>query len=222
MSIFIEIILWAMIVAGVALGVKTGFIRMASKPVKLILSIVIAFALCVPFAEGVVAPIIEKPISNYVYEFLLKNCPELNVENIAQELPTILKIAAGMYGIDIEEIVAQNAGLDIIAEITSVLSTPVIAILSTIISFVLLYFVSKLVITLILSLIDLIFSNGVFGVLNRTLGGISGAVISMALAWALSIFIEFICHINGSGLEDPGLLYNFFNTYSPIELFLSF
>ena len=212
MSIFIEILLWAIIVVGVALGIRAGFIRMAAKPVKLILSLVLAFTLCTSVAEGIVAPIIEQPITNYIYDFLAENCPELNIENVAEELPTVLKMAAGMYGIDVEEIVAQNAGRDIIGEITTVLAEPVISILAIIVSFVILFVVSKL----------LIFSNGVFGVLNKTLGGISGAIISLAISWAVAIFVEFLYHINGTGLENPGFLYTFFNTYSPIELLLSF
>lgn len=222
MSIFVEILLWVILLVGVALGIRSGFIRMAAKPVKLILSLVLAFSLCTSVAEGIVTPIIEQPITNYIYDFLAENCPELNIENVAEELPTVLKMAAGMYGINVEEIVAQNAGRDIIAEITAVLAAPVISILAIIVSFVLLYFVSKLLITLALSLIDLIFSNGIFGALNKILGGISGAVISFAVAWALAVLIEFLYHINGNGLENPGLLYTFFNTYSPIELLLSF
>lgn len=222
MSIFVEILLWVILVIGIALGIKSGFIRMAAKPTKLILSLVLAFSLCTSVANGIVAPIIEQPITNYIYEFLVENCPEINIENVAQELPTILKMAAGMYGIDIEEIVAQNAGRDIIAEITATLAEPVISIFALIISFVLLYIISKLLITLALSLIDLVFSNGVFGVLNKTLGGISGAIISFAVAWAVAVFIEFLYHINGAGLDNPGILYTFFNTYSPIELLLSF
>ena len=222
MSIFVEILLWVILLVGVALGIRSGFIRMAAKPVKLILSLVLAFSLCTSVAEGIVTPIIEQPITNYIYDFLAENCPELNIENVAEELPTVLKMAAGMYGINVEEIVAQNAGRDIIAEITAVLAAPVISILAIIVSFVLLYFVSKLLITLALSLIDLIFSNGIFGALNKILGGVSGAVISFAVAWALAVLIEFLYHINGNGLENPGLLYTFFNTYSPIELLLSF
>ena len=222
MSIFVEILLWVILVIGIALGIKSGFIRMAAKPTKLILSLVLAFSLCTSVANGIVAPIIEQPITNYIYEFLVENCPEINIENVAQELPTILKMAAGMYGIDIEEIVAQNAGRDIIAEITATLAEPVVSIFALIISFVLLYVISKLLITLALSLIDLVFSNGVFGALNKILGGISGAIISFAVAWAVAVFIEFLYHINGAGLDNPGILYTFFNTYSPIELLLSF
>lgn len=222
MSIFVEIILWAIIIVGVALGVKAGFIRMAAKPVKLILSLVLAFALCASFATAVVTPIIEQPITNYIYEFLFENCPELNIDNVAEELPTVLKMAAGMYGIDVEEIVAQNAGRDIIAEITAVLAEPVISIFATIISFVILYFVFKLVVTIALALVDLIFSNGVFGALNKVLGGVSGAIISFAAAWAVAVLVEFLFHINGNGMENAGILYTFFNTYSPIELLLSF
>jgi uncharacterized membrane protein required for colicin V production len=222
MSVFVEIVLWAILVVGIALGVRAGFIRMAAKPVKLILSLVLAFTLCASVAEGVVAPIIEQPITNYIYEFLAENCPELNIENVVEELPTVLKMAAGMYGIDVEEIVAQNAGRDIIGEITAVLAEPVISIFAIIISFVILFLISKLLVTLALALVDLVFSNGVFGALNKTLGGLSGAIISVAVAWAVAVLIEFLYHINGTGMENAGILYVFFNTYSPIELLLSF
>jgi uncharacterized membrane protein required for colicin V production len=222
MSVFVEIVLWAILVVGVALGVRAGFIRMAAKPIKLILSLVLAFTLCTSVAEGIVVPIIEQPITNYIYEFLAENCPELNIGNVVEELPTVLKMAAGMYGINVEEIVAQNAGRDIIAEITAVLSEPVISIFAIIISFVLLFLAFKLVVTLALSLVDLLFSNGVFGALNKVLGGISGAIISVAVAWAVAVIVEFLYHINGTGIENAGILYEFFNTYSPIELLLSF
>ena len=222
MNIFIEILLWAIIAVGAALGIKSGFIRMAAKPVKLVLAIVIAFSLATAFAEGVVVPIIETPITNYIYDFLSENCPEINAENIMEELPTVLKMAAGMYGVDLEELALEYAEFDIIREITNTLANPVIEIFSLIIAFVVLYLVSKLLISLALALLDLIFSGGIFGVLNRVLGGISGTVLAIVAAWGVAVLVEFSFHINSNGMENAGFLYTFFNTYSPIELLLSF
>ena len=222
MHIFIEILLWVIIAVGTALGIKSGFIRMAAKPVKFVLAIVLAFSLCTAFAEGIVMPIIERPITNYIYDFLSENCPVLTPENITEELPTILKMAAGMYGIDLEELALQYAEFDVIAEITNALASPVIEIFSLIIAFVLVYFIGKLLITLALALLDLIFSGGIFGALNRVLGGISGTVLSIVVAWAVAVLVEFLFHINSDGMESAGFLYTFFNTYSPIELLLSF
>ncbi len=222
MSVVIEILLWSIIVVGAVLGVKSGFIKMAAKPVKLVLAIVVAFSLCSAVAEGIIVPIIDKPITNYIYEFLVENCPALTTENVAEELPTVLKMAAGIYGVNVEEIVSQNAGLGIIEEITSVLATPVVQILAIIISFVLLYLIAKVLVSLLLALLDTIFSGGVFGKLNKVLGGLSGTILSAAIAWAVAIFVEFLFHINAGGIENPGMLYSFFNTYSPIELLLSF
>ncbi len=222
MNIFIEILLWAIIAVGAALGIKSGFIRMAAKPVKLVLAIVIAFSLATAFAEGVVVPIIETPITNYIYDFLSENCPDINAENIMEELPTVLKMAAGMYGVDLEELAIQYAEFDIVREITNTLASPVIDIFSLIIAFVVLYFVSKLLISLALALLDLIFSGGIFGVLNRVLGGVSGTVLAIVAAWGVAVLVEFLFHINSNGMENAGFLYTFFNTYSPIELLLSF
>lgn len=222
MPIFTEILLWAIIAVGAALGIRSGFIRMAAKPVKFVLAIILAFSLCTVFAEGIVVPIIEKPITNYIYEFLLENCPEINPQNIMDEIPTILKMAAGMYGIDLEEMAAQYADKDIILEITNALSAPVIEIFSVIISFVIVYLLSKLLVSLALALLDLIFSDGIFGALNRVLGGVSGTVLAVVAAWAVAVIMEFLFHINADGMENAGFLYTLFNTYSPIELLLSF
>ncbi len=222
MSIFVEILLWAVIIIGAALGVHNGFIKMAGKPVKFVLSVSVAVSLCTAFSEGVVIPIIDKPITNYIYVFLSRNCPELNAENILEELPTVLKMAAGISGIDVEELAAEYAGVDIIYEITDKLSSPVIELFSLIISFVLVYFIVKLLITLILVLLDLIFSDGIFGAMNKVLGGVSGTILAVAAAWAIAVFVEFLFHINSDGMENAGYLYTIFNTYSPIELLLSF
>lgn len=221
-SVFIEILLWAIIVFGAVWGIHSGFIKMAGKPVKFVLSIVLAFSLCSVFASSVVMPIIDQPITNYIYEFLSKNCPDINAENILDELPTVLKMAAGMSGIDIEELASQYSGVDIIFEITDKLASPVIELFSLIISFVIVYFVAKLLITILLAVLDFIFNDGLFGAMNKVLGAASGTILALAAAWAVAVIVEFLFHINSDGMENAGYLYTFFNTYSPIELLLSF
>lgn len=216
-SIAFEIILWLMILVGVILGIRAGFVRMAAKPLKLVLAIVVAFAFCSLVAESVVIPMINEPITNYIYGFLAENCPELSINNVAEEIPTVLKFAANLYGINLEEIVAQNAGRDIIAEITSVIATPVVRILAIAASFLVLYIASKIVVALAFALIDLLFSYGIFGSLNKILGALCGGVVAFGVAWAVAVLVKTVFHV-----DVDGILYEFFNTYSPIELLLSF
>lgn len=221
MSTIIEIILWALIAAGVVLGAKNGFIHMAAKPVKLVLALILAFSFSAAVAEELIIPMIEQPITNYIYDLLVKNCPDLNIETIANDLPLILKLAAAMYGINIEEIVAENAGRDIIAEITATLAEPVINIVSVVVSFVVIFVVSTILIAIVIKVLDLIFSEGIFGVINKILGGAAGVVLSLAIAWAVAFLAELIFHIKADGKETLGILYDFFNTYNPIDLLLS-
>ncbi len=222
MSTVIEIILWVILAIGVFLGAKNGFIHMAAKPVKIVLAFILAFSFSAAIAEEMIIPMIEAPITNYINGLLIENCPDLNIESVANELPLILKIAAAMYGINIEEIVAENAGRDIIAELTVTLSEPVVNILSVVISFVVIFVISIALIAVVLAILERIFSEGIFGLINRIVGGVAGAVLSLAIAWIIALLAELIFQIKAIGAETPGFLYDFFNTYNPIDLLLSF
>ena len=45
---------------------STALVRMAARPVKLILALLLAFALCEGFADAVIVPMIDAPVSGYV------------------------------------------------------------------------------------------------------------------------------------------------------------
>jgi len=230
LNVILNVVLCAMIALGALFGIKRGFISMAARPVKLFAALAIAFAVCGVFAETVVYPIIEAPISNYVKDFLYANCEGLTAGNVNDELPTLLKIAASMFGISISEVAnsAENAGAAVLDAIVENLTAPVISVIADIISFVVVYFIAKLVLSLALWLINAIFKSGVFGLLNKTLGIIFGTACSIIAAWALVAVLEFVFH--STALQNNELiaefegafLYKFFSTYNPIELLLSF
>ena len=230
LNVILNVILCAMIVLGAVFGIKRGFISMAARPVKLVLALMIAFGACAAFADAVVYPIIEAPISNYVKDFLYANCEGLTSANVNEELPTLLKIAASIFGISINEVAdsAQNAGTAVLDAIVENLTSPVISVIADIVSFVVLYFVAKLVLSLVLWFVNLIFKSGVFGVLNKTLGVIFGTATAIIAAWALVAILEFVFHSTAlQNVEliaefEGGFLYKFFSTYNPIELLLSF
>ena len=230
LNVILNIVLCAIIVLGAIFGIKRGFISMAARPVKLALSLMIAFSACAVFAEAVVYPIIEAPISNYVKDFLYANCEGLTASNVNEELPTLLKIAASIFGINVNEVAnnAQDAGAAVLDAIVDNLTSPVISVIAEIISFVVLYFVAKLVLSLVLWFVNAIFKSGVFGLLNKTLGIIFGTATAIILAWALVAVLEFVVHSTAlQSVEmiaefEGAFLYKFFSTYNPIELLLSF
>lgn len=227
LEIIIDVILCALIVFGVVFGVKKGFINLAARPVKAVAAIVIAFSCCSALATSVVTPMIDAPITNYVKDFLYDNCSSLTAENINEELPTLIKIAAAVFGINVTD-VAGNATTSVVDAVVENLTGPVINVISIIIAFVALYIFSKIVLNIAFWLIDLIFKRGVFGALNRILGLVFGAAVSILASWALAAILSVIFHLpifEGNELIanfEGGFVYKFFNTYNPIELLLSF
>ena len=230
LNIVLNVILCAMIAAGIIFGIKRGFISMAAKPVKVICALGLAIALCTPFADAVVHPIIDAPIANYVKDFLYTNCQSITEANVTEELPTLLKISAAVVGMDIKEIAgdATEAGKAILDAIAENLTAPVVEIIATVISFFLLYFILKILIGILIWFINAIFQNGVFGVLNKIVGTVFGAACSILAGWALVSILEFVFNlpvfdtVEAVRNFDGKFLYEFYKNYNPIELMLSF
>lgn len=225
MSILIEIILLAVIVLGMIVGFKSGFVKMAARPVKLILALLIAFSFCEGFADAVIVPMIDAPVSGYVTDFLYENCASISAENAETELPTLLKLAAGISGVDISE--AAGTG-DVIANLTDALISPVIRIVAVIISFIAVYLISRIVLFVLFLLIGFSLRDGIFGGLNKLLGFAFALVISVTLAWGLAVISELVFHTPALADNamfsqfEGGPLYRLFNEYNPMELLLSF
>lgn len=226
LNVIVNIIISAIFIAGVIIGIKRGFISLAAKPVKFFLALVIAFSFASSFGAAIINPIIEAPITNYIKDFLYANCEGLTAANATEKLPTILKISAAIFGIDIAEVTGNTT--NVLDSIVESLTAPVISIISVIIAFILLYFVSKLLISIALWFINLVFQSGVFGFLNKLLGTVFGLCLSVIAAWAFVSVFEYAIHLplfegNAMIAEFEGtFLYGFFNSYSPIELLLSF
>lgn len=227
MKVIIDILLCAIIVIGTIFCVKKGFVEIAAKPVKFIASLILAFNLCAGVAEAIIAPMLYNPVVNYISEFMYENCSSITVENAADELPTILKIAAAIFNIDISE-AAANGGAAIIDNIINALAAPVINVIAVIFSFVIVYFLAKLLLTLAIWIINLLCSGGIIGAVNKILGFVFGAFLSVIVAWATAVILDVIFHLPAFETSElisnfeGGVFYRFFNTYNPIELLLSF
>lgn len=225
MTLIVEIILCIIMAAGIVVGIKMGFIKMASKPVKLILAIIIAFSCARGFADSTVEPMIDGPITNYVTDFLYENCGDITAENAEEELPTVLKMAAGIAGIDISE--AAGTG-DVIANLSESLIDPVVDLVATIISFVALYVISRIGLFFGFVLLKFLFGGGVFGFADKLLGTVFATFLSIVVAWGVAVLLELVFHApvfadNSIITEfEGGFFFRTFNEYNPVELLLSF
>lgn len=226
-NILIDVIIVGVIAGGAIFGIARGFISSVAKPVKWVASIVIAFSFCTAFSGAVIYPIIEAPITNQLTEYLVDKCSHITAANASEELPTLLKLAAGAVGVDLSSLETDGA-TDFISQLVDKLAHPVINMISVVVSFFAVYLISKLVLSILLSIINHAFDGGVFGVLNRVLGFLFTTSLAFVVAWILTSVFGYVISLPAFADTawiasfEGGYVYKFFKGISPIDLLLSF
>lgn len=225
----VDFILILVVAVGLFLGIKRGFVKTIAKPVKIILTLVITFSFASPLSEALVEPEIREPIANQMEEYILENCEDITAENINEELPTVLKIAAGIFDIDVNELASGASDSEsIVNEIADSLISPAIHVISTIITFIILYFLTGIVLSILISILNSIIDVGVVGVFNRVLGGIFSTAFAIIIAWGLTSIFTYVINLPALASTEwvrefeGGFIYDLFNNLNPIELILSF
>lgn len=225
--IFDLIIVLVLALAGF-IGVKVGFFNILAKPFKYVGAIVITLGFARPFGLSVVYPMIYKSVSNKVSVYLLDKCAEITQATAIEELPTLIKFAASLWGIDLESIVSGSGAQSLIQSIIDKVMEPVVGVISIVIGGIVLYILSKLLLGLALWLINSVLDNGAIGVVNKTLGCIFTLIIAFIAVWAIVGCSDFIInlpiiHNTEWGAEfTGGIVYRFFKNLSIVDLLLSF
>ena len=226
-KIIVDILILAIVGIGTFIGVKRGFFMTVTKPVKWFAAIVLAFTLCTPFADHVLQPLIEAPITNQITNYLVEECADITAENAGNKMPTILKIAASLADINTDGFSGDTSEA-IIGQLVDKLAVPVVHLISVVLSFIIVYILAKILLKIVLKIINSILDRGFFGVVNKILGGIFGFLFSFVIAWLFVILfgyainIPLIADFEWAKNFDGGYIYEFFETMSPIELLLSF
>ena len=226
-KILVDIIIVAILVSGIIYGIVRGFFLSVTRPFKWFCAIAIAISMSASFASAVVDPIIGEPLSNQLSDYLIERSDGITAENVEDELPTLLKIAAKIADVDFDSIEGESEE-EIVKEIIDKISSPVIHFFGVIISFFVLYFVSKILLSILIRLLNRWFAHGVFGVFNKVLGMIFCGGIAFVIAWLFVML--FSCFINTPLVEDSawakefngGIFYDFFKRMSPLDILLSF
>lgn len=218
--VVLDALLVLIILIGMISGVRRGFVKTVAKPVKLVASLGFAFYVCSAISEKIVEPFIKTPIANQLRDFMYDKCANITAENVSTELPTVLKMSAGMFNINVEE-VAQNSVTSVLESIIEALTDPIIHIVGIVVSFILAYIVAKIVLYFVVLIIDAILSVGPLGVINKALGLLFGSAFAFIIAWALVAVAEFAMGFVAYEFKG-GFIYEFFNGFNPLDLLLSF
>ncbi len=226
-NIIVDVIISLLFALGAFLGYRKGFFFTATKPIKWFAAILLAFSLSGTVASSVVQPIIEEPITNQISDYLTEKCEELTPENAKEELPTLVKVAAGLADIDIDSIEGETTE-EFISATVDKLAEPMIYLFALIISFFAIYFISKFTLAILLSILNKIFLQGVLGVFNKVLGLIFGAFLAFVALWLAVMLFGYVISIPSIAATDfakafnGGFIYKFLKSMSPLDLLLSF
>jgi len=227
MAVIIDIILVLIILVGAFIGLRRGFIASLTKPIKFFLAILLSYWLCGVFATGIVQPMIQEPLMGQISNYLLTKCEGITAATASEELPTLIKFAAFLSGIDVSSISAESSAA-YITQIVEKLSTPVIHLIAVVISFILLYFILKILLSVGFSLINGVFNIGILGVVNRTLGLLFNGFFFFVMAWVFVLLFGYFINIPGivnaewAQNFEGGYIYRFFKSMSPVDILLSF
>ena len=226
MKYVLDAVLILVLIVGIFLGYRRGFVRTVGRPVKFFATLFCSFRFCSLFSERVLRPLISEPVTRQVAEYIRKHCGEVTAENAGETLPTVLKLAAGLFGIDVSE--ATSRGENVVDSLTSTLTAPVVDIVSTVLSFVALLILCTLIFTVVLWLIDLLFRIGPVSIVNKVVGVLFSGAFALLISWAIASLFAFALDTSlFDGVAwaenfEGGFFYRFLNQYNPLDLILSF
>lgn len=227
-NVIFDIILVGILLVGGFIGYKNGFIDTVAKPVKFVLAIALAFSLAGTVGNYIVEPIIGPAISHKLSDILLEKYSEITAANANESLPTLIKFAASMCGVNIESVASGTDNASIIQAVVDAVTAPVVDIMGTIFGFVITYFVSKILLNIAMIFVNSIVNRGLVGAVNKTLGCVFTLFLAFVVVWAVTSVSEFILNIpviaSAEWVENfsGGPVYKFFRSFTPLDLLLSF
>ena len=227
-NIIFDLILLGILAAGVIIGIKNGFISTVARPVKFFAALALALSLAVSVGNAIVEPIIGPAISNKISGILIEKYSDITAETASESLPTLIKFAASLCGVDIAGVASTADGARIIESIVNSVTAPVVDIVATIAGFFITFFVAKILLGILLHFINGLFASGIAGTANKILGAVFTFLLAFIIAWAFTATSEFLLNIpvfaKAKWVENfsGGLLYRFFRSFAPLDLLLSF
>ena len=227
-NILFDLILTAILAAGIYIGIKNGFISTVARPVKLVAAIAIALSLASVVGSAIIEPIIGPAISNKLSGILIEKYSDITAATASESLPTLIKFAASLCGVDVTAVANAADGISVIEAIVESVTSPVVEVVATIAGFILVYFIAKLLLSIAVYFIDSMFNSGIAGTANKILGAVFTFLLAFIVAWAFTAVSEFLLNIpliaEANWVEnfDGGILYRFFRSFAPLDLLLSF
>ena len=208
-SLILDIALLVIAVAIILKYAFQGFLKSVLNFVRLVLSIILAFALRSPVAELFNNLFMKGAITNWVKTSILQanagENPAVNFLKIYSDNPFFYNGILTHFGLDTTKLDKQMSGLD--AEqsadaLAETIGTPIATMLSTILAVLAIFIVSMLVLTIVIKLLNCLTKISGIKLINRLLGVALGGAIAILAVWGLSILIKTLVDMLGPMYPD--------------------
>ena len=207
-------ILALILLVGVIVGIKLGFIGFVAKPVKLVAAGALTVCVSGPILDAWTRPWITQKVNALIYDTLIEKCPELTGETATSALPAFLRFLANIFKVDVSTLGADATSEELIRAITTALSTPLGNHIAVTVTYFALFTIFTIILSILVHVIDAaVASAGPLAFINRLLGFIIGA----ALAIVVSCIIANVAGHFSEGVPG-GFVYTFFKNFNPFEI----
>lgn len=204
MEFIIDILILAVFALFVINGVKNGLVRSVVGLVVVIVSAGVAVWLSEPVAQAAYNIFIKNGIESAVAAQLPDiSSAELtaqNVQEVIAPLPDSIVRAAENMGVDIAAVSRQAGEIDlsasnISAEICNSIAMPIAVAVLKVICFALIFFVCNIVLQFVSKAVCKLFDLPVIRSVNRTLGGVFGAVKGVFVVVSLCLLLDAVASL---------------------------
>ncbi len=185
----LDLLLPIIIVIGLLLGYKKGFFATVSKPLKLVFTICLTIVTAAPIINVWTRPLFTDKVHGWIYSSLMARCPDITHETASESLPTLLKLAAEMFKIDITTSENLTSADAIIDAISGKMALPVGNFIAVVVTYVILFFVSLLITKMLIAILDKCVKKGLLGRVNKVLGLLTGGMIATVLACVIASMV---------------------------------
>lgn len=204
MSLVLDIILIAILVAFIASAVKKGFMLSLLELVAVVAALALAFSFSPVVAQGVYDGVVENAMIEALEEQIDQN---VNANDIAENaeltlsvLPEFVVSLAENAGVDVAKIKETIATADLSSEnlateLVTKVAEPIVVGVLTAVFFIILAILLVFVLKIVGKLLSKVFDLPLVGKVNKTLGGILGAIKGI-------VVLVFVCTILNFALSN--------------------
>lgn len=213
MKVF-DFVLLAIMLIGMILGYKKGFFGSITKPIKLIASFSLTVVIATPVLNSWTRPLFVEKVRVWIYDSLINSLPEISAD-ATDSIPAALKIFAELFKVDLGGLDASAGTEAVINEVASKMALPIGNLIAVIVTYLALFLVILLLLKILIALLDVIFTKGLLGKINKILGLLLGMVVTTVVC---CIIVSLVGKISYEAVAGP--VCQFFMNFNPFSLLM--